>query len=92
MWRAATSKTRLPYLADQARLGLFSIGDLVMLFGGSLIIAICLYRAVKMEGIRTRLRIFQDVIFAFYCQRVEMSGGDAKRNAESEEVHRSDVA
>ena len=92
MWRAATSKTRLPYLADQARLGLFSIGDLVMLFGGSLIIAICLHRAVKMEGIRTRLRIFQDFIFAFYCQRVEMSGGDAKRNAESEEVHRSDVA
>jgi hypothetical protein len=50
MWRAATSKTRLPFLADQARLGLFSVGDLVMLFGGSLIIAICLHRAIKMEA------------------------------------------
>src|ERR1035438_7845242 len=34
MWRAATSTTRLPFLADQAQLGLFSVGDLVMLFGG----------------------------------------------------------
>jgi hypothetical protein len=49
MWRAATSKTRLPYLADQARFGLFSIGDLVMLLGGSIIIAICLHRALKMQ-------------------------------------------
>ena len=55
MWLAATSKTRLPYLADQARLGMFSIGDLVMLFGGGLIIAICLHRAVKNE-----LRITHD--------------------------------
>ena len=50
MWRAATSKTRLPYLADQARLGMFSVGDLVMLFGGGLIIAICLGRAVEIHG------------------------------------------
>lgn len=42
MWRAATSKTRLPFLADQARLGLFSAGDLMMFFGGILIVAICL--------------------------------------------------
>jgi hypothetical protein len=84
MWQAATSQTRLPYLADQARLAMFSIGDLVMLFGGSLILATCLHRAVKMDGglIRTRLRILQDVIFAFYRRRVEMSGGDAKRNTE----------
>ena len=50
MWRAATSKTRLLFLADQARLGLFSVGDLVMLFGGILIVAICLHRALKTEG------------------------------------------
>lgn len=50
MWQAATSKTRLPFLADQARLGLFSIGDLLMLSGGILIVAICLHRALKMEG------------------------------------------
>jgi hypothetical protein len=50
MWRAATSKTRLPFLADQARLGLFSVGDLVMLFGGILIVAICLHRTLKMQG------------------------------------------
>jgi hypothetical protein len=50
MWRAATSNTRLPFLADQARLGLFSVGDLVMLFGGLLIVAICLCRTVRMGG------------------------------------------
>jgi hypothetical protein len=51
MWRAATSKTRLPFLADQARLGMFSVGDLVMLFGGILtVVAICLHRALKMQG------------------------------------------
>src|ERR1019366_1214960 len=49
MWRAATSKTRLRFLADQARLGMFSVGDLVMLFGGFLIVAICLHRALKMH-------------------------------------------
>jgi len=51
MWQAATSKTRLPFLADQARLGMFSVGDLVMLFGGILIVvAICLHRTLKMQG------------------------------------------
>jgi hypothetical protein len=51
MWRAATSHTRLPLLADQARLGLFSVGDLALLLGGILIIvAICLQRALRVEG------------------------------------------
>jgi len=49
MWQAATAKTRLAFLADQAQLGLFSIGDLVMLFGGVLIVAICLRRALNMR-------------------------------------------
>jgi len=46
MWRAATSKTRLLLLADQARLGLFSVGDLVLMFGGTLIVAVCLHRTL----------------------------------------------
>ena len=46
MWHAATPKTQLVFLADQAQLGLFSIGDLVMIFGGILIVAICLRRAL----------------------------------------------
>jgi hypothetical protein len=51
MWRAATSTTRLPFLADHAQLGLFSVGDLVMLFGGTLIVVtISLHRALKIEG------------------------------------------
>ena len=50
MWRAATPKTRLAFLADQVQLGLFSVGDLVMLFGGILIVVICLYRTLKIEG------------------------------------------
>jgi hypothetical protein len=50
LWRAATSNTRLPFLADQARLGLFSVGDLTLLLGGMLIVAICLQRALRVEG------------------------------------------
>jgi hypothetical protein len=50
MWRAATPKTRLLLLADQARLGLFSVGDLVLMFGGILIVAACLHRTLKMES------------------------------------------
>jgi len=51
MWRAATPKTRLAFLADQVQLGLFSVGDLVMLFGGILIVVICLHRkTLKIEG------------------------------------------
>ena len=44
MWHGGTLQTRLPLLADQARLGLFSVGDITLLFGGILIVAICLRR------------------------------------------------
>src|SRR6202011_1242214 len=47
MWQGATLQTRLPLLADQARLGLFSIGDIALLFGGILIVAICLRRTLE---------------------------------------------
>ena len=50
MWGAATPKTRLSFLADQARLGLFSIGDLILLFGGTLIVAAGLYRTFKIRS------------------------------------------
>lgn len=50
MWRAATTTTRLAFLADQARLGLFSIGDLAMIFGGVLIVAICVLRTLGMRS------------------------------------------
>jgi hypothetical protein len=46
MWQGATLQTRLPLLADQARLGMFSIGDIVLLFGGILIVAICVRRTL----------------------------------------------
>ena len=46
MWRAATCHTRLPFLADQARLGLFSVGDLGLILGGiPIIVTICIQRA-----------------------------------------------
>jgi hypothetical protein len=51
IWQAATPETRLPLLADRARLGLFSIGDIVMLFGGSLVLAMCLGRASQDSGL-----------------------------------------
>ena len=47
MWQGATLQTRLPLLADQARLGMFSIGDIVLLFGGILIVAICVRRTLE---------------------------------------------
>jgi hypothetical protein len=46
MWQGATLQTRLPLLADQARLGLFSLGDIALLAGGILIVAICLRRTL----------------------------------------------
>jgi hypothetical protein len=53
MWESATFQTRLPLLADQARLGLFSIGDIALLGGGILIVAICFRRT--MEGPNKKL-------------------------------------
>ena len=47
MWHAANAHTRLSWLADQARFGLFSVGDFVLLFGGALVLAICTRRALK---------------------------------------------
>jgi hypothetical protein len=47
MWQGATFQTRMPLLADQARLGMFSIGDIALLGGGILIVAICLQRTTK---------------------------------------------
>ena len=44
MWHGATFQTRLPLLADQAKLGLFSVGDIALLLGGILIVAILLRR------------------------------------------------
>ena len=49
MWHAATPKTQLAFLADQAQLGLFSIGDLIMILGGILIVVICLRRALQLR-------------------------------------------
>ena len=56
MWQGATLQTRLPLLADQARLGLFSIGDIALLFGGILVVAICLRRTLERaarQGVQT---------------------------------------
>ena len=47
MWQGATLRTQLPLLADQAGLGLFSIGDIALLLGGILTVAICLRRTLE---------------------------------------------
>ena len=47
MWQGATSQTRMSLLADQARLGLFSIGDIAMLSGGILIVTICMRQTLE---------------------------------------------
>ena len=46
-WQAATPNTQLVFLADQAQLGLFSLGDLVLLLGGILILGICARRILR---------------------------------------------
>jgi hypothetical protein len=47
MWQAATAQTRLALLADQDRLGLFSVGDVILLLGGTVIVGICFRRALS---------------------------------------------
>ena len=63
LWRAATSNTRLLFLADQARLGLFSVGDLVLLFGGILVVTTCFHRTLK-------FRLFAVSRFACTARRI----------------------
>ena len=46
-WQAATSNTRLPFLADQRQLGMFSVGDIALLSGGILVVAICMRRILR---------------------------------------------
>jgi len=50
MWGPATSETRLSFLADQARLGLFSFGDLMLLCGGFSIVFAGLRRTGMIRG------------------------------------------
>jgi hypothetical protein len=49
MWRASTEGTRLTFLADQAKLGLFSVGDIMLLLGTALIVGTCLRRRLKKQ-------------------------------------------
>jgi hypothetical protein len=57
LWQAATSQTRLSALADQAQLGLFSIGDISLLFGGTLIVVICFRRTLIRSAARRANRL-----------------------------------
>ena len=52
MWEAAKPTTRLPFLADQASLGLFSVGDLMLLFGGIVVVSACLRRTFQLFSVR----------------------------------------
>jgi hypothetical protein len=52
MWEAAKPTTRLPFLADQASLGLFSIGDLMLLLGGIVVVGACLRRTFQLFALR----------------------------------------
>ena len=49
-WQAASSTTRLAFLADQARLGMFSVGDIALLAGGILVVAIFVRRILELRG------------------------------------------
>lgn len=54
MWAAATYKTRLAFLADQAGLGLFSVGDMMLMFGGLFVVG---------AGLRRKLRTRRQIPF-----------------------------
>jgi len=43
-WHAATSNTRLLFLADQAWLGMFSVGDIALICGGILVLTVWVRR------------------------------------------------
>ena len=49
-WQAATSNTRLPFLADQAWLAMFSVGDIALIGGGILVLAIYVRRILRMTS------------------------------------------
>jgi hypothetical protein len=57
MWQTATSRTQLRLLADQARLGWFSAGDLMLIVGGFLILGTYVRRALKTSRVRKRVPI-----------------------------------
>lgn len=57
LWQVATPHTRLSVLADQARLGLFSVGDVSLLFGGTLIVVICIRRTLTRTTARRANRL-----------------------------------
>ena len=65
MWQGATLQTRLPLLADQARLGLFSIGDIALLFGGILIVALCLRRMLERQGRTAHDALLRSIIYCY---------------------------
>lgn len=48
-WQAATSNTRLPFLADQARLRMFSVGDITLICGSILVLAIWVRRILMIR-------------------------------------------
>ena len=48
-WQAATSNTRLLFLADQARLGMFSVGDITLICGSILVLAIWVRRILRIR-------------------------------------------
>jgi len=50
MWAAATYKTRLAFLADQAGLGLFSVGDMMLMFGGLFVVGAVLRTKFWIRG------------------------------------------
>ncbi len=49
MWAAATSQTKLQFLSDQAGLALFSVGDLLLIFGGLVVVGAGLRRKFRMK-------------------------------------------
>jgi hypothetical protein len=69
MWQGATFQTRMPLLADQAQLGLFSIGDIALLGGGILIVAICMRQTLERAGRRMARKRTTQSLSAFRISR-----------------------
>ena len=59
-WQAATSNTHLLILADQAWLGMFSVGDIALIGGGILVLTICMRRIVLTQKPSRALKAKED--------------------------------
>ena len=94
MWHGATFQTRLPLLADQARLGLFSVGDIALLLGGIIIVATCSLRMFERARkpsceVHSRLSVQDRSPTVFSAGVIPDQWNDLRGSSSTARAHRS---